>query len=254
MLLKVKNQITNTEHFILITALFLLLALSLVVFVNGDYGQRDIAELFLAILVVTALILIARQAWVKKEHQLKKYFARELRNQSVLTKVLEEEVEPEISSVLEIVTEIKTADSLLVEENNHSTKKKADKDQNNLIATKSTNAIPATIRIEDQIWLDNLEEKVQEYLSEFDFTLVRLSTLIYLSPRQIRRRLKQLTGLTFSQYVRQARLTRARQLLVSGEIRSVKQLAYKLGMRDAKYFSQQFKAYFGELPSVYLAA
>ena len=89
-------------------------------------------------------------------------------------------------------------------------------------------------------------------LSDFDFTLERLSGEIYLSPRQIRRRLKKITGLSFSQYLREARFREARRLLESKKVKTIKKLAYEIGMKDVKYFSQQFKQHFGKSPSEYL--
>lgn len=105
---------------------------------------------------------------------------------------------------------------------------------------------------EDIAWLQELEKAVSNSISDFDFTLERLSTIMFLSPRQIRRRLKQLTGKKYSEYLREIRMKRARQILVNREVRLIKQVAYEIGMRDVKYFSQQFKAYFGQLPSAYL--
>ena len=101
-------------------------------------------------------------------------------------------------------------------------------------------------------WLENLEQKVLASYTDFDFTLERLSEMIFLSPRQTRRRLKELTGLSFSHYLREVRLNEARRMLENKEVSAIKQLAYEVGLRDAKYFSQQFKSRFGKSPSEYL--
>lgn len=101
-------------------------------------------------------------------------------------------------------------------------------------------------------WLADLEQKVLESYTDFDFTLERLSEMIFLSPRQIRRRLKELTGLSFSHYLREVRLNEARRMLENNEVSTIKQLAYEVGLRDVKYFSQQFKTRFGKSPSQYL--
>jgi len=108
------------------------------------------------------------------------------------------------------------------------------------------------ISAEDLEWLADVERKVLTSLKDFEFTLETLGTLLYLSPRQTRRKLKQLTGLSFSQYLKEARFREARRLLELREVKSVKQLTYKIGLRDVKYFSQQFKAHYGKSPSAYL--
>lgn len=105
---------------------------------------------------------------------------------------------------------------------------------------------------EELNWLRLVEQKVLQYLGDFGFNLDRLSNEIHLSPRQIRRRLKQLIGIPFSQFVKTARMETAYQLLEKEKVTSIKQLAYKVGMRDHKYFSKQFKQHYGEYPSYFL--
>lgn len=127
----------------------------------------------------------------------------------------------------------------------------------NLIAETSTiekrATIPSTIINEaDTQWLAAVHQHIATSISEFEFTLERLSRLIYLSPRQIRRRLKRLTGKTFSQLLKEARLKEALRLLENREVKSIKKVAYQVGLKDVKYFSKQFKLYFGTVPSTYL--
>ena len=108
-------------------------------------------------------------------------------------------------------------------------------------------------KLEDDLWLADVKQHVMVSLAEYEFTLQRLSQLIYLSPRQIRRRLKQLTGKTFSQYLKEARLQVAYHLLIRREVKTIKKLAYRVGLRDVKHFSKQFKEYYGNSPSSFLA-
>jgi len=110
-----------------------------------------------------------------------------------------------------------------------------------------------TAKDANNLWLTEVAAHVAASLTEFEFTLDKLSRLIYLSPRQIRRRLKRLTGKTFSQYLKEARLQVAYQLLVQQEVKTIKKLAYQVGLRDVKHFSKQFKQYFGDSPSTFLA-
>jgi len=110
-----------------------------------------------------------------------------------------------------------------------------------------------TAKDANNLWLTEVAAQVAVSLTEFEFTLDKLSRLIFLSPRQIRRRLKRLTGKTFSQYLKEARLEAAYQLLVQQEVKTIKKLAYQVGLRDVKHFSKQFKQYFGDSPSSFLA-
>lgn len=111
---------------------------------------------------------------------------------------------------------------------------------------------PTPISQADLKWLSEIEALTLNHLSDFDFNLDRLSQLAFLSPRQVRRRLKQLTGLSFTLYLKEARFQEARRLLEEEGIASTKQLAYEVGMKDARYFKQQFKEHFGKGVEAYL--
>ena len=101
-------------------------------------------------------------------------------------------------------------------------------------------------------WLAELEAVVQKHISNFDLTADTIADHLAMSRAQFFRRLKTATGLTPNQYLLEVRFNHARQLLELRKETSVKAAAYSVGMRDVKYFSQQFKEKFGKLPSAYL--
>jgi AraC-like DNA-binding protein len=72
---------------------------------------------------------------------------------------------------------------------------------------------------------------------------------IHLSERQFSRRLKQLTGLTPNQYLREMRLQTAMDFLQAGKYSTVKEVSIAVGFMDSTYFSGLFRARFGILPS-----
>jgi AraC-like DNA-binding protein len=63
------------------------------------------------------------------------------------------------------------------------------------------------------------------------------------------RQLKRLTGLTPAHYIDEARFQKARSLFESRQASSVKVVAYKVGFRQVKHFSQNYKKRYGKLPS-----
>jgi len=105
---------------------------------------------------------------------------------------------------------------------------------------------------EDVKWLKQLEEVVQNHQSNSTFNVKRLAGLVFLSRSQLQRRVKQLTGLSPIQYIQEARMLKARNLLETRKKSSVKAVTYAVGIRDVRYFSQQFKKRFGKSPSSYL--
>ncbi|MEZ5039624.1 MAG: response regulator [Saprospiraceae bacterium] len=104
----------------------------------------------------------------------------------------------------------------------------------------------------DAIWLAKLKENVKQHLHSFDFNIDELAYQLAISRRHLSRKVKSLTGLTVNQYIQEIRLQEARHLLESEAITSVKAVAYRLGMKDVKYFSKLYIQRFGKRPSDFL--
>ena len=57
--------------------------------------------------------------------------------------------------------------------------------------------------------------------------------------------------MTPNQYIQEIRLNKAKVMLEEGEVRTVKEVAFAVGMKRPGYFSKLFKERFGILPSAY---
>ena len=64
------------------------------------------------------------------------------------------------------------------------------------------------------------------------------------------RRIKSLTGQTVVEFIRDVRMKRAAQLLAHTQLR-VSEVAFQVGIEDAKYFRQTFQKIFHVSPSEY---
>ncbi|MEM1217508.1 MAG: response regulator, partial [Bacteroidota bacterium] len=104
---------------------------------------------------------------------------------------------------------------------------------------------------EEEQWLIRLENIVEAQIGESTFTVEQLAQKLFVSRRQLQRRIRTLTGLTPNQYITEFRLQTAREMLEHAPNQTIKSVAFKVGIRDVKYFSQQFKKRFGRLPSSY---
>jgi AraC-like DNA-binding protein len=60
-------------------------------------------------------------------------------------------------------------------------------------------------------------------------------------------KIKSLTGLTPTKYIRVIRLQKAKNLLAQGK--TIKEVSYEVGFQKPEYFSKMFKKQFGKLPS-----
>lgn len=113
----------------------------------------------------------------------------------------------------------------------------------------SMNEVKVSSRNRDNAWLNALEETVQLNASNFHYNVTRMARDMDISRQHLTRRLKQMTGLTALQYLKEVRLKRAKYLLENKATTSVKAAALDNGYMDIKYFSRQFFQRFGQLPS-----
>lgn len=99
----------------------------------------------------------------------------------------------------------------------------------------------------DGIFLRQAIEVVEENLANFDFTHEQLIDAMNTSKSTLYRKIKSLTGLSPSEFVRNIRLKHA-CIMLKNETGNVSDIAYAVGFNDPKYFSTCFKAEFGVTP------
>ncbi|MFN0015787.1 MAG: ATP-binding protein [Saprospiraceae bacterium] len=104
----------------------------------------------------------------------------------------------------------------------------------------------------DAEWLEEVEGKLNKYLPEADLKMERVAAELFLSHRQFSRKLKSLTGLTPSQYLKEIRLNCGKELLLNKQYKTIKEVATAVGFTDARHFSDLFQAHFGAPPSGFL--
>lgn len=102
---------------------------------------------------------------------------------------------------------------------------------------------------EDLAWLRDLETKVQAFVKNDLLSVHWMASQVFLSERQLHRRLKAITGLSPQEYIREMRLQEARHLLENRLVNTVKKAAHTVCFHDEKHFAQIYKARFGKSPS-----
>jgi DNA-binding response OmpR family regulator len=110
-----------------------------------------------------------------------------------------------------------------------------------------------TFSAADLRWLEAFEQLVEKELGNFNLTAEMLAEKMLMSRSPFFRQLKRLTGLTPAQYLDEARFQKARRMFERREASSVKSVAYAVGFKQVKHFSQNYKKRFGKLPSEYAA-
>ena len=100
-------------------------------------------------------------------------------------------------------------------------------------------------------FLDDTAEFIAASIDNPELVVEDLARTAGMSRTAYYTRLKQLTGLTPVEFIRQMRIKKALKLLEEGQL-SVTEVAYGVGFSDPKYFSRCFKAEMGMTPSQYV--
>ncbi len=96
-------------------------------------------------------------------------------------------------------------------------------------------------------FLELLRKHVQEHISDSDFSVETLAADMSMSRVQLYRKVKQLTGHTPVDIIRQSRLNRAKLLLSTTDL-TISEVTYQVGFTAPSYFTKCFKEEFGYLP------
>lgn len=102
----------------------------------------------------------------------------------------------------------------------------------------------------DEQFLDRVQKVLDAKLTESSFSIQDFSEAVGMSRMQLHRKLKALTGLSASEFVRSQRLKLAASLLEQSDI-NVSQIGYQVGFNDPSYFTKCFKQAYGMSPSQY---
>lgn len=94
---------------------------------------------------------------------------------------------------------------------------------------------------------------VEQNIGNSDADVNQMAEAAAVSRSVLQRKMKQLLGVTPLDFIREARIKRACQLLRTTD-GSVADIAYKCGFSDPKYFSRSFKQSVGMSPSEYKQA
>jgi len=100
----------------------------------------------------------------------------------------------------------------------------------------------------DNEFLQKMRDTVIENISDPSFSINNLIDKAFLSERQLRRKIKELTGLSPVEFIRQIRLLQAKELLSKQAFNSVAEISAAVGFNNPHYFSRLFKNMFDKSP------
>lgn len=119
------------------------------------------------------------------------------------------------------------------------------------------NKIEITLRepisdADDNNFISNLTLTLQQFIEDSDVDMDRIASNLGMTRNVFYRRCREVMNSTPAALLQDMRIERACQLLDSGESR-VKEVAWKSGFSDAKYFTKVFKSKKGITPTDYIA-
>ena len=104
----------------------------------------------------------------------------------------------------------------------------------------------------DEELMERIMKVVNENLSDSDFNVEKMCDEVGVSRTQLHRKLKEMTGVPTSEFLRNIRLNEAARLIREHKI-NITQVSYMVGFANNSHFSTAFKKYFGMSPSEYAA-
>nr|WP_183580900.1 hybrid sensor histidine kinase/response regulator transcription factor [Mucilaginibacter sp. X5P1] len=92
---------------------------------------------------------------------------------------------------------------------------------------------------------------IEDHLDDEQFSIKTFTEEIGMSRAKLFRKIKSISGLSNSEFVRYIRLRKAAELMISTDLQ-IKEVAYRIGIQDVRYFREQFHKLFEMNPSEFI--
>ncbi|MDE5953819.1 MAG: helix-turn-helix domain-containing protein [Duncaniella sp.] len=102
----------------------------------------------------------------------------------------------------------------------------------------------------DKVLIDKIVSEIDSHLDDPNLNVEKLCQEVGLSRAHLNRKMKELFGLTPSEFIRNVRLRKACELLRQPDI-DISQIAYSVGFSSQPHFSTAFKRFTGISPTEY---
>ena len=99
--------------------------------------------------------------------------------------------------------------------------------------------------------MERIMNVINDNLDSPDLRVEMLSEEVGLSRAQLHRRVKEITGISTGEFIRNIRLKKAAELLAENKI-NISQVAYMVGFSSQTHFSTAFKKFYGISPTDYI--
>ena len=104
----------------------------------------------------------------------------------------------------------------------------------------------------DKKFMERLMSIIEDNLGRPDFSVPFLSKELGMSKAVLYKKFNALVQIPIGEFIKNMRLKKAASLLVNDSM-NISEIAWEVGFNDRKYFSKEFRKFFGKSPSEYLA-
>lgn len=115
----------------------------------------------------------------------------------------------------------------------------------------SSSKLNSKDKSQDENFLSNVVEIIKNNITNSNFSIDIISEETGLSRSNLFRKLKGLTNMSPVDLVIRIKLNHASELLKKNKSKRINEIAYESGFNDPKYFSTQFKKFYGKTPKQY---
>ena len=102
----------------------------------------------------------------------------------------------------------------------------------------------------NEVLMERIMRVINDHIQDSDFNVDKLGEEVGLSRTQLHRKMKEITGISTGEFIRNIRLQQAARLIKERKV-NVTQVAYAVGFNNQTYFSTVFKKHFGRTPTEY---
>jgi signal transduction histidine kinase/DNA-binding response OmpR family regulator/ligand-binding sensor domain-containing protein len=107
-------------------------------------------------------------------------------------------------------------------------------------------------QVREDSFVKRVREAVEQNYTDVNFTVEKLTKLVFMSHSQLHRKLEALTGYSPNKFIRMIRLKKAKELL-QDPANSVASVAMECGYDDPAYFTRVFRQEFNDTPQKWRA-
>lgn len=97
-------------------------------------------------------------------------------------------------------------------------------------------------------FVEKVEQVIEEHLQNAQFGTQELANALFINRVHLFRKLKQLTGLSPTTFIRHYRLEKGNDLLYNTKL-PIKEIAYEIGFKDPAHFTNAYRDLYGIPPS-----